>query len=187
MKATLHSFQARLSPALIIATLALFVALAGSAAAAVIITSPDQLKDGVITEAKLADNAVSSAKIRDHAVQQSDERDPALRARVSGAGALLRGDVIGVKKTGTGLYNLEFRAADLGSLGLDNCAFTVSPEFVFSQSPGSFNHRPMRAYAMHGAGSAIITVATYEEQFNPATSKIVEVPTDATFDLVLGC
>ena len=36
-------FPRRLSPSLIVAVIALFVALAGTAAAAVIITSPDQL------------------------------------------------------------------------------------------------------------------------------------------------
>jgi hypothetical protein len=182
----MHHVTRRLSPSLIVAIGALFVALSGTAAAAVIIDSPEQIKDGVVTEPKLANDAVTSTKIRDHAVQQSDQRNPALRARVSSSGTLIRGDVIGIKHVqGSNRYDLEFRAADLGPLGLDNCAFAVSPEF---KPISPTETRPLRAYVNHAPGSAaVLQVFTFEERFDPAAQKVRELATEASFDIVLGC
>jgi hypothetical protein len=52
----------------LLAVAALFVALADTATAAVIISSPDQLAGNVITSPKIVDGAVA----------QSDERNPSL-------------------------------------------------------------------------------------------------------------
>ena len=77
----------RSSPALIVSIVALFVALAGTAAAAVIINSPDQLGDRVVTERALDFNAVSSGKIADGAVHGVHMVHPSLRARVNKDGS----------------------------------------------------------------------------------------------------
>jgi hypothetical protein len=58
------------SPALIVATIALIVALAGTSYAAGFIGTA-QLKDKAVTNSKLAPNSVGLAKIRDAAVSQS--------------------------------------------------------------------------------------------------------------------
>ena len=58
----------RPSPALLIALLALFVALTGTAAAAVLVSSPDQLADEVVTSPKIARNAVTNSRIGDNAI-----------------------------------------------------------------------------------------------------------------------
>jgi hypothetical protein len=58
------------SPALIVATIALIVALAGTSYAAGFIGTA-QLKDKAVTNSKLAPNAVGLAKIKDGAVSQS--------------------------------------------------------------------------------------------------------------------
>src|SRR3954468_9596635 len=76
----------RPSAALIVALVALFVAMAGTAAAAVIISSPDQLGDGVVTERALAPGAVSGSKLADGAVHGVHEVNPHLSARVNANG-----------------------------------------------------------------------------------------------------
>lgn len=73
----------RLSPSLIVASVALFVALAGTAAAAVIIDSPDQIKDKVITEPKLADGGVGTRALADRGVGLGDLAQPTVAAGVS--------------------------------------------------------------------------------------------------------
>jgi hypothetical protein len=56
----MHHITRRLSPSLILASIALFVALAGTAAAAAIINSPDQIADRVVTSPKLAQPVVAA-------------------------------------------------------------------------------------------------------------------------------
>jgi hypothetical protein len=74
----------RPSAALIVALVALFVAMAGTAAAAVIISSPDQLGDGVVSE-----RAIACAALRVLAPTSSGERRlfavPDLRVCVDGS------------------------------------------------------------------------------------------------------
>ena len=64
----MHNVTRRRSPALVVALLALFVALTGTAAAAVIITSPDQLGDRVVTQRAIGFGAVSGSQLADGAV-----------------------------------------------------------------------------------------------------------------------
>ena len=181
----MHLFKRRLSPSFVLAFAALWVALAGTAAAAVIITSPDQLASGVVTAPKIASDAVTSPKIVQHSILQSDERDPTLRARVAKNGAIVTGDVPGGSAThvaGSNRYDVTFSSGDLGPLGLDVCAVAVSPEFAFDLSQG---HRQIRAYANLAKGSKQVNVFTFEQRL--VNGVLVEQPTEAAFDLVLGC
>lgn len=74
----------RLSPSTVIATVALIAATSGTAiAAGEIITSPDQIKDGVITEPKLADGAVNTRALADNGVRLADLAQPTVAAGVS--------------------------------------------------------------------------------------------------------
>lgn len=80
----MHHIHRRLSPSLIVSIVALFVVLTGSAiAAGEIITSPDQIKDGVITEPKLADGAVNTRALADNGVRLADLAQPTVAAGVS--------------------------------------------------------------------------------------------------------
>ena len=76
-------------------------------AADVIITSPDELGDDVVTQRSTADDAIGTSQIKDRAVTQLREAHPHLRARVAVNGAgqttLLAGDV----NTLTGLKRIE--------------------------------------------------------------------------------
>ncbi len=72
----MHLITRRLSPSLVMAIVVLFVALAGTAAAAVIIESPDQIKGGVVTGTKLANDSVSSTKIRKSRRQAAGRGQP---------------------------------------------------------------------------------------------------------------
>jgi hypothetical protein len=181
----MHLFKRRLSPSFVLAFSALWVALAGTAVADVIITSPDQMADGVVTGPKIAKDAVSSPQIVPRSILQSDERNPTLRARVAANGAIITGDVPGGfadHVAGTGRYDVTFSPGDLGPLGLDVCAVTVSPEFAFDQSEG---HRQIRAYANLAKGANQVNVFTFEQRV--VNGQLVERPTEAAFDLVLGC
>jgi len=78
----MHHLTRRLSPSLLLATRALFLALAGTAiAAGEIITSSDQIKDGV-TGPKLADDAVSSRTLADSSVGLEHLKRPVVAAGV---------------------------------------------------------------------------------------------------------
>jgi hypothetical protein len=179
----MHDIQRRLSPALIIAIIALFVALAGTAAAAVIIESPDQLANGVVTEPKLAADAVSSAKIGDRAVRQVNETNPTLRFSVAFDGSLVTGDTVTPSHVkGSNRYDIGFTRSDLGSAGLDSCAITVSPWFHLNQAPGHNGHHNLRAYANHAHGANAFQVFTFEQLTDGS-----EVPVEAAFDAVVGC
>jgi hypothetical protein len=165
-----------LSPPLVIAIVALFVALAGTATAAVIITSPDQL----------ASNVITSPKITDRSVKQIDELNPSLRAKIDRNGKVITGDVPGgvVDHVGTGAYNVTMSLGDLGPLGLDTCAVAANPSFDIDPVP-PFDHRNRRAYASIAPGSAQVNVFMYEPRVDNGVYD--EKPIDAPFELVLAC
>ena len=80
----MHHITRRLSPSLMLVIGALFLALAGTAVAAgEIITSPDQIKDGVVTGPKLADDAVSSRTLADSSVRLEHLKQPVVAAGVN--------------------------------------------------------------------------------------------------------
>jgi hypothetical protein len=170
----------RLSPSLVIAIGALFVALAGTAAAAVIIDSPDQIKDGVVTGPKLANEAVTSAKIPDRSILQQDEAHPTLRARVAKNGKVSTGDNVEIKHVaGSNRYDLRFQAPKLGPLGMNVCAFVVTPQ-LHAVSP--IEARPVRAYVNYALDKPTVQVFTYAQRADGR-----EFATEAGFDLVLAC
>jgi hypothetical protein len=179
----MHLITRRLSPSLVLAVAALWVALAGTAAAAVIITSPDQLAGNVVTGPKIVDGSVA----------QADERNPSLRARIGKTGAVLTGDVPGgsvdhVK--GTNRYDVTFSSGDLGPLGLDTCGAAAAPWFDIG---GDKSHKPLVAYVNHALGAKQLNVFMFEPQMvdldddGPLEPEYVEEPVEAAFDLVLAC
>ena len=182
----MFSIHRRLSPSFIVALVALFLALAGTAAAAVIVDSPDDLADGVVTTPKLADNAVTSPKILDRSILQSDEAHPTLRARVRKDGSVIVGDNVEIKHTpGSNRYDLRFQAPKLGPQGMNVCAFVVSPGFQFKSLSNLTAARPMRAYVNYALDSPTVQVFTFEARLD--ANGITEVPTESAFDLVLAC
>ena len=181
----MYFLKRRPSPSIVLAFGALWIALAGTAIADVIITSPDQMANGVVTGPKIAKDSISSVPIIQRSVLQSDERNPSLRASVAKNGAILAGDVptgSADHVAGSNRYDVTFSAGDLGPLGLDVCGIAASPRFDFDQSAG---HRQLRAYANHADGNAQVNVFTFEQRMIDGRS--VEVPTEAAFDLVLAC
>jgi hypothetical protein len=180
----MHRITRRLSPSLVVALVALFVALAGTATAAVIITSPDQLADGVVTNPKLANDAVKGPKIAARSVAQSDEINPTLRYSVASNGSLITGDMGGNPShvPGSNRYDLSFSSGDLGPNGLDTCGFAVSPRFDFTTAPGHNGHLNKRAYVNYARGSNTFQVFTFEQLANGS-----EIPSEAAFDVVVGC
>jgi hypothetical protein len=170
-------FPRRLSAPLVVAIIALFVALAGTAAAAVIITSPDQLASDVITSPKIVKGAVA----------QSDERNPSLRAKIAKNGTVITGDVPGgvVDHPETGRYDVTMSLDDLGPLGLDTCAVSANPSFDLVVTSQGFDHRNLRAYANVAKGSSQVNVFMFESRVENGVYD--EEPVDAPFDLVLAC
>src|SRR5262245_18610095 len=133
----MHHVSRRLSPSLLIAIAALFVALAGSAVAAtaVIITSPDQLGPDVVTGPAIAQNAISSTEVQPDSLTDLDFKDPQLKVRVLGDGAVLSGSDGTAKRVGVGTYQVTFDAIALNAktstvvdtMLNNNCAFTATP------------------------------------------------------------
>jgi hypothetical protein len=111
----------RPSPAMIVAVLALVIAMSGSAAAAVLVTSPDQLGTAVVTSPKLAidsvggkalnEPAVNSDQLHDDAVTNSKLANPVYSASINADGSVEHS--VGVKpaltrmSTGVGIVYYE--------------------------------------------------------------------------------
>ena len=129
----------RLSPSLIIAIIALFVALAGTAAAAVIIDDPAELGDNVVTGQAIDGSTIASSDIRQESILDNDLADPQLKVRVLGSDALtqtLAGSDGTATRLNKGDYEVKFDTfalnANKDEVGTDtllnsNCAFTVTP------------------------------------------------------------
>jgi hypothetical protein len=177
----MHFIQRRVSPALIIAIVALFLALAGTAAATVIINSPDQIADRVVTSTKLATNAVTSSTIKNGSILQQDQVHPTLRARVRSDGQVLTGDTLKSEHVkGSGRYDLTMDTQfTLGKTNLQSCAITATPQFDVKQN---LDHKLMRAYAIADPNANKVTVFAFEQIFDGR-----EVPADADISVVAAC
>jgi len=84
----MHHITRRLSPSLILALVALFVALAGTAAAAVIIDDPAELGDNVVTGRAIDGSTIVSSDIKQESIHDNDLADPQLKVRVLGSDAI---------------------------------------------------------------------------------------------------
>jgi hypothetical protein len=82
----MHRSQRRLSPSLVVAAIALFVALSGTAIGGiskVIVKKPEQLAGEVVTAAKLADDAVTNRAVSDNSVGFEELTAPVVSAGVN--------------------------------------------------------------------------------------------------------
>jgi hypothetical protein len=172
----MHRSTSRLSPALVISVVALFVALAGTATAAVIITSPDQLGDRVVTERSLDFRSVTSSKLADRAVHGVHMVKPHLRARVNrdGTHPPFGFDELDTKRLSVGRYQVTLSDFDIGGRTLKNCSITATPRI---KATADF---PMVAEASAG-DSMIVTVFTSE--IRPEGPRLA----DSAFDVTAAC
>jgi hypothetical protein len=129
----MHRITRRLSPSLIVAVVALLVALSGTAAAAVIIQSPDELADDVVTLRAMDRNSVDGSSIVDGSVSKTDLHDPYLKAQVNSDGSHLGNSDAGLtKRVGEGHYEVTFNRVGGGEQGAKTifsrkCAITATP------------------------------------------------------------
>jgi hypothetical protein len=189
MNNPIHSIRKRLSPSTIIATAALVAAMGGTAYAAdVIIDSPDELGDDVVTQRSTADDAIGTAQLKDRAVTQLREAHPHLRARVAVNGAgqatLLAGDVntfTGLQRIQKGQVRVTFDTQNTLGVGrnLSTCAFTATPEAAFKNGTGPL--KKLRVYTSVASGSSV-DVFTLEDR-----DALGEEGVDASFSLVADC
>jgi hypothetical protein len=184
----MHHITRRLSPSLLLAIGALFVALAGTAVADVIITSSDQLGDDVVTERSTADDAVGTAQLKDRAVTQLREAHPHLRARVNVNGAgqvkLVAGDVnalTGLQRLTKGKVRVTFDTANTLGFGksLAQCAFTATPELRLTNGAGAVTK--LRIYTDNITASTVDVITTEDREAEG------EKGADASFSLVADC
>jgi hypothetical protein len=110
----MHHIQRRLSPSIVVAIIALFVAVTGTATAAtVIITSPDQLASNVVTGPKIANHAVTANKLAAGATPN------VLSAKVDKAGQLIVGArAVSARRVAKGIYQVRFNRP------VQNCSIT---------------------------------------------------------------
>jgi hypothetical protein len=141
----------RLSPSTLIATIALIAATGGTAiAAGEIITSPDQIASGVVTEPKLANDAVSARTLANVSVGIDELKQPVVAAGVNkgvstGKPPFLVNptrDVVSVETAGpnfnNGRYTLTFDRP------VRHCQWTATPIDIQGQgrAPAFIHVRP---------------------------------------------
>jgi hypothetical protein len=146
------------SPAMMVALIALFVALGGSATAALVITGANikngtvtglDLKNGTVSGYDLKTAAVTGGKVKNGTLMAADFKAGQLSARaygrVAGDGTLARSkNVIGITRPFTGVYCIALAAGiDVSQTGVvatvDQAASTGGPEQLYSvawYSPG---------------------------------------------------
>ena len=156
----MHQIKRRLSASYIVAFAALFVALAGTATAAVIIDSPDDIADSVVTGPKLAPNSISGSKVITGTIGNNDLDDPQLKVRATKTGALLPDSDGTVERVDTGDYLVTFPASKLhdapanNTLVNNNCVFTATPRndlaWMTVHGPEASKPNTVRVLALFG-------------------------------------
>ena len=178
----MHHITRRLSPSLILALVALFVALAGTAAAAVIIDDPAELGDNVVTGRAIDGSTIVSSDIKQESIHDNDLADPQLKVRVLGSDSItqaLSGSDGTVKRVNPGDYEVKFSTSALNAnedeTGTDtvlnsNCAFTATPKdeaaIMLIQSQVTSQPDAVRVRAFH-----------------PGTLQ----PENTSFDIIASC
>lgn len=123
----------RPSPSMAVALLALFVALGGSAFAALSLprgsVGTAQLKNGAVTGGKLHSNAVTSGKVKDHSLLGNDIRNGALGAPQLANGAVgsaqLANGAVGAPQLANGAVGaLQLANGGVGTTKIANGAVT---------------------------------------------------------------
>ena len=170
----MHRTIPRPSPALVIAIAALFLALAGTATAAIIVASPDQLGDRVVTARAMDFDSVTSSQLADGAVHGVHLTDPHLSARVNANGTKpsFGFDALETKRLGIGLYQVQFSDFNLRGRTLKNCSITVTPRISLA------NDNAIVAEAS-AADGLIVTVAI-DEILPQGGSRSIDNPFDVT-------
>jgi hypothetical protein len=177
----MHQIKRRLSPSYVVAFAALFVALAGTATAAVIIDSPDDIADSVVTGPKLAPNSISSSKVITGTIGNNDLDDPQLKVRATKLGGVLPDSDGTVEHVGAGEYLVTFQASKLhdapanNTLLSNNCVFTATPRdgLAWMSVTGPAVGQPN-------------TVRVLAAMPNPGESGLIQVRNTA-FDLTATC
>ena len=148
----------RPSPTMIVALLALVIAMSGSAAAAVLVTSPDQLGTAVVTSPKLAidsvggkalnEPAVNTDQVHDNAVTNPKLANPVYSASISASGSIDHS--VGVdpaltrKHTGLGIVRYEVGFKE----NVRDCAYVASAS-VGMVTASAFSGGPLAPHVVH--------------------------------------
>jgi hypothetical protein len=175
--------RGRFSPSLVLALVALFVALSGTALAAgeFVIDNPDQVAPGVIT----------GLHIKQQAIGKPDLDDPYLKVRVNSNGTPFgsKNDLgaPGVQKLGVGIYDVTFNSTTINgadgtfdeTLFSKNCAIEATPvnaaRQLYVQGPTLLRPDTVRVHTIDLVdGASTGNVATFQAH-------------DNAFDLVVVC
>lgn len=177
----MHHITRRLSPSLIVALMALFVALAGTAVADVIISDSSQVANDVIV----------SGHIKNEGISNVDLKDPQLKLRVTANGTKNGngdGTVVRAPLEPKGVYDVTFNAPTLnGSTAKEppdtvlseNCAITATarsaappPASGVDAAPAVFKIRPI--------GPNTVRVEAFERDSSEGLA-------DTSFDIMASC
>lgn len=175
----------RPSPAMIVATLALGLSTAGTAAAAVLISSPDQIADRVITNPKLATsavdgralafNTVNTSHLRDGQVGSNDLASPVFSASVNEDGTTTTARSVGVnvsrtRKAALGYYQVVFQR------DIANCSIAATA-----------SERGVTANALPSSSDARNVDVHLTKPFLSFNTFVVPVGVDGPFSVVVQC
>ena len=180
----MHHVRRRLSPSFMVAIVALFVALAGTAAAAVIIKSPDELGDNVVTGRAIASNAIASSDVLQESLLDNDLADPQLKIRVLGTSSVptvLPGSDGKVQRVSVGTYRVTFDDFALNANGKTSDDTLLNNDCAFTAT--SRNKQAI----MSVEGPAAVSPNTVFVDARYPDSNGVMKPVDTQFDAFASC
>jgi hypothetical protein len=160
----------RLSPALVISCLALFMALAGSAFAAGVVgkntvRSP-QIVDGTVRTVDLRDNAVTAPKIAPDAVGSEEIAENAVASPEVAPDSLTSGDLAANSVTSSEVADQSLTADDLG-------ADSVGSSEIANSSVGADELQSNSVHAAELAGIVTVSNSTTIKGNNNASVDVV--------------
>jgi hypothetical protein len=178
----MHHITRRLSPSLIVALMALFVALAGTAVADVIISNSSQIAQDVIT----------SGHIKNEGISNVDLKDPQLKLRVRFDGTKNGngdGTVVRAPLEPKGVYDVTFNSPTLNgstakeppdTVVSENCAITATARSAASPpASGSLDAAPA-VFKIRPVGPNTVRVEAFERDSSEGLA-------DTSFDIMASC
>jgi hypothetical protein len=177
----MQTTRRRLSPSIILSSVAVFVALAGTAVADVIITSPDQLGNNVVTGRSIGSNEIVSSDVRQESLVDNDLADPQLKVRAIGSGAILPGSDGTVQRLSKGTYRVTFNAFALNANGNTTTDTMLNNNCAFS----AVSRNKLAIMSVDGPFAVSPNSVTVQAAF-PGTNGLLSA-VDTQFDLLASC
>ncbi len=178
----------RLSPAMVVALLALFVSLGGFSYAAASKLGTSQIKNGAVTAKKLHNRAVKTKKIRDRAVTRAKLANGAVTAAKTD-GSIVKSTLAGLPVAGVNVGQngtvRRFFSRVSGSAPTVNHLGAGTYQIVFPNLVGKVGARTALTFATLISGIGEIRVSSSNGNAVVRTANSAGVATNRAFNLVV--